>query len=216
MRIVSSLIVLLVSSPVSAATIDAFFDRTAFEAAAGSTFIQTFDSVSADASFKDQTVVVNDLSLRADNVNDARIDVSPFASGGYSVNGTPYLRVFLESSDDIFRISFANPVTAFAADFRSLNARGGTMRDTVFTVLGQTPLLPTVVSAGDTSFFGIVSDTAFSEVAFTRGARDSRFGLDNVQTASVAPIPLPATGLLLLGAIVGLGAVARRRRFATR
>lgn len=214
LKSVSFLIALVVSNSVSAARIHALFDRTAFEAAVGSTIIESFDSVASYASFKGQTVVVNDISLREDDVNHAQIEVPRFASGGHSVKDTRYLRVFLESTSDVFRINFANPVAAFGADFRSINARGGTTRDTVFTVLGRTPQLPTVVSAGETSFFFIVSGTKFSEVTFTRGASDSRFGLDNVVTAFLAPIPLSATGLLMSGGVAALLALARRRHLS--
>jgi len=204
----------LASHSANAAVVDVFSDRVDFEIAAGSLVVETFDSTVADKSFVDRDVAFGGISLRADNVNTASIDVPSFAPGAFNIDTTPYLRVFLQSKNDFFRISFDAPVTMFGADFRNLNDRGNGSRDTLFSVLGQNTLLPTA-SRGETSFFGIISDTAFSEVLFTRGGRDAKFGLDNVQTgsdqvASVADVPLQSAGLLLAFGLGGLAYANRR------
>ena len=41
-------------------------------------------------------------------------------------------------------------------------------------------------------------------------AHNDGFGLDDATAATVAPIPLPAGGLLLLGGLVGFAALRRR------
>ena len=50
-------------------------------------------------------------------------------------------------------------------------------------------------------------------LSFNAGGTSNSLGgfIDNV---SIAPVPLPAAGLLLMGGLAGLGAVARRRRQA--
>lgn len=67
-------------------------------------------------------------------------------------------------------------------------------------------------------FFGLTSDLLITSIAF--GLPDGgttmvgAFGIDNLTIgsgSSVAPIPLPAGGMLLLTALVGLGWAKRRR-----
>lgn len=63
-------------------------------------------------------------------------------------------------------------------------------------------------------FWGFVSTSPFSSVTFTGLQRSEGFGMDNVQWASApppTPVPVPASGLLLMGAMMVAGFVARRR-----
>ncbi|MCU4653690.1 VPLPA-CTERM sorting domain-containing protein [Roseibacterium sp. SDUM158016] len=70
---------------------------------------------------------------------------------------------------------------------------------------------PTVVTMGDGSSFSV----AFNNFAYGQGAilNGPVMGTATVTALSVAPVPLPATGLLLVG---GLGAIALVRRKASR
>ncbi|MEM8555843.1 MAG: hypothetical protein AAGF71_13580 [Pseudomonadota bacterium] len=192
-----------------AVVIEAYYDRADFAAATSPTRVETFNAITEDTSFVDKTLSFGGVSIIAENVNHGTLDAAPFSSVNFVVDQSPYALVSLQSANDVFRIVFDTPVQSFAADFSSLNARGGTNRDTAFSVLGQSIALPTVTRVGDNSFFGIVSDTAFTEVEFTRSGRDSAFGIDNVQ---FAPVPVPAAGLLLGGVLVAGGVWSRRAR----
>ena len=78
------------------------------------------------------------------------------------------------------------------------------------TVTLNTGDVQTAASASsDPTFFGLVSDTPFSSL--TLGAAGSpAIGIDLMKFGTVpAPVPLPASGVLLMA---GLGALALRRR----
>lgn len=63
-------------------------------------------------------------------------------------------------------------------------------------------------------FWGFISESPFSSVTFRGLGRSEGFGIDNVQWSSArppTPVPVPASGLLLMGAMVVAGFFGRRR-----
>lgn len=79
------------------------------------------------------------------------------------------------------------------------NFAGGTWSTSVAT--GTTP-----------SFFGVVSDTPFASFTVDLASGGDRIGFDLLKFGTVAPVPLPATGLLLLAGLGAVGLGARKKR----
>lgn len=108
---------------------------------------------------------------------------------------------------------FPLPVTAFGGDFSSVSSLlVGSFDGTSMTLSISDAL------AGDAGFFGVVSDDTFSSISFSTEAGQiffpggppvggETFNLDNFTIApiTIAPIPLPASLPLLVGALVVLG-----------
>ena len=110
--------------------------------------------------------------------------------------------------DRVTTLTFA-PTRAFAADFGTLN-RGAFVTVTIDGILTLVPTSPSSLS-----FFGWVSDTAFTSVAFSTSAEF--IVLDNVTRAAVDQVPppfvVPEPGSV---ALMGLGVLllASTRRHA--
>ena len=68
-------------------------------------------------------------------------------------------------------------------------------------------------SNGTINFVRILFDAPISAATVTfNTAHNDGFGLDDGAAATVAPIPLPTGGLLLLGGLAGLATLRRRAR----
>lgn len=112
---------------------------------------------------------------------------------------------------------FANPLTidlaggftAFGFDYSASGL--GTLSVSVFDMASN--LLDTfnVATSPMQSFFGITSDMAFGSILLEDGGIGGPV-IDNLAAGSISVVPLPASSLLLLSGVFGLGAVARRRK----
>ncbi|MFV0514218.1 MAG: VPLPA-CTERM sorting domain-containing protein [Jhaorihella sp.] len=112
---------------------------------------------------------------------------------------------------------FASLVSAFSLDAsRSLGSssgesltvsgyNGATLVDSVNLVFG---------AINDWSTFALTGDINRVVLAGSQISSFSPYGVDNINWRDVAPIPVPAAGLMLAGALGGLGFAARRRKRA--
>ena len=203
----------LIAAPPVSATVISYTDRPAFEAAAGSTSSESFDSFAVDTSFQVGALDAGAFSISMTGAPEGgsynQIDVPPLVSPESDVNGTAHMRVFTDDSPQAnLVITFDEAITAFGADFRSLN---DVIARTQIEAAGQTLLTPLSESSGLLTFFGFVSDVAFTSVTFTGLANDV-YGIDDV-TWSTASVPEPGILGLLGAGLVGL-ALTRRRRAA--
>ncbi|MFZ5751231.1 MAG: hypothetical protein ACOY5U_09210 [Pseudomonadota bacterium] len=205
---------------IASAAIVSYTDRTSFEAALGSLTIETFESVPAKTTLVGAPVQLNGFTLQAFSqpsaswnfIGDKKAWVDPL----YASNSRQVFGGLTNNQTMVF--TFANPVYGFGADFGAFNDKGQGQRS-LFEVLGQT-VLPPVVTPSVRSFFGFISDTAFTQVVLRALPLTEAFGMDNVTfgaprasvpTAPTPPAPVPApAGLPLLAGALGFGALLRR------
>ncbi len=204
----AALAVVMVAAPASAA-VTQFTDRTAFEAAAGAVSTETFEGfanmgVSPSTDLGAFTVDTNGSASLTDG------------AGGFNVNGSRYLNVNITSDTGAggpgsVTFTFDTAITAFGADFRSLN--NNVLR--TYAVVGGITFDPLPMAP---NFLGFVSDTAFTTVTFFNplgGGNNDQFGLDNLTTSGGGAIPEPGTWALMIGGFGLAGAALRRRQAAT-
>lgn len=201
---------LLMAGAGSAAT-TSYTNATAFAAAAGTLQLENFrgevrgSSLAGTRDFGGFTTTLNS------SVTDPAFNVvgGPSSLNSAGLPGTNLQIGLLEG--ETFTFTFDSAITAFGALFANVN---DFFPRSTFSGGGTTDWLP-VVNRFGARFFGIVSDTPFTTVTITGGLFTEGFGIDNVRWAAApvpTPVPLPASGILLLGAVLAVGAIGRRRR----
>ncbi len=209
-----SALVILAASSVSAATFNTFTDRSAFLAATESVQTEDFNGFEGEASFNGQDLVIGDLTIRNDVGNQARglIDIPPHIFNIFNVDGTANANFVVNKDFNEVVLTFAEPITAFGADFAALN---NDEVATEFEVLGQR-IAPPVQNGTTVQFFGFTSDMAFSTVSLVGASATSAFdgfAGDNFvfgEATQATVVPLPAPAALLIAALTGLFFVRRR------
>lgn len=200
----------LVAGSANAALVS-YTDRISFDAAAGVSTIEDFESYASDTSFQAGILDVGDFTLSMVGSPSPAynfIDVPPLDTAETDVNGTNHMNVFTEGrSMTNLTFLFDSAITAFGADFRSLN---DVIERTQLLVDGEVLSLPIAGASGEFSFFGFTSDTAFTSITF-QGVANDVYGIDNV-TYSATAVSEPSTiAFLLLGA-TGLMFARKKRR----
>jgi hypothetical protein len=171
-----------------AATFQMFTDRTAFLAAAGPVETEDLNSVMSDTSFSTAPLQINEITLFATGMPAGLsyvpnvVSSIPFVFPATAIDGTSFIQGTVENqSSTDIIISFDTNIVAFGAQFYGLN---NNIAVTSFNVLGESFAAP-VTNGQVVRFFGFASDAA--------------------------PVPLPASAFLLIGAFGGLAALRRRR-----
>ncbi|GIT92090.1 hypothetical protein JANAI62_25480 [Jannaschia pagri] len=178
----------------SQAAVVLFDDQASFTAALGG-LVLTLDDFSSDIaaapSIKFSSGVTSTIVGGAPFVDDNSVRFGRFETG-VDEDGT----IGAFSTDFLFPSS----VTALAFDYAGLRAQ-----ETVLTTGGQDFVIERNGAAGTNSngFFGLISDDSFSFASFRSIAtgQADEFTIDNLRFGAPAPVPLPASALLLLAAI---------------
>ena len=190
----ASMLAIAVAGTASAAT-TMYTDRAAFEAAAGALTTEDFSGAPSSAFTY--------------GVHGGTVAIAGGASS-YAVNGTDYLDTDIAGTPidpGTLTITFTSAITAFGADFFSLN---NNVPRTYLNV-GGTEFNPLPDSP---AFLGFISDTGFTTVTFFNpldGGNDDHFGLDNL---SYGAAPEPASWAMMLGGFGAIGGAMRSRRKA--
>lgn len=194
-----------------------YSDRATFQAAAGATTLETFNSVAADTEFHSADLLVGSLTLSSNaginptfNNDEALVNVFPYGPGSGGIDGTALVDGLGLDADEFIAITLPGLVTAFGFDFENYDGSGDALQ-----VVINGNIVTTLVGNG---FFGFIDGAApFNSVVFRSisqdGAENGTFtALDNVEYSSV---PEPAT-LILFSAGIGAAAYRRRKRQSLR
>lgn len=202
-------IVTLTAAVPATAALTTYTDRASFLAAAGPVTTETFNSAAEEASFQTSPVVFGPLSVQGygDQLDRHFVDIPPSQFPEFNSDGTTNLSAFVTIGGGLV-FTFASPITAWGADFAALQ------NDIFRTIIiaGGVTLTPPVKAGNVRSFYGFVSDVAFTTVTFA-GSTGDGFSIDNVSFGGAA-VPEPASWAMLIAGFALVGATARRRRFA--
>ncbi|QTD55384.1 PEPxxWA-CTERM sorting domain-containing protein [Parasphingorhabdus cellanae] len=189
----------------ASAAIIVYTDQASFDAAAGVTTTETFDSFTTAAQFNAAPVDAGPftVSLSGNSNNPAQNLIGPApTNGSFDVNGTPNLSGRISNGGSIF-LTFDSSISSFSGIFNEIN--NGNPNKTLLFAGGEQ------VAPVD-GFFGIVSDVAFTTIEFqTIAGADDGFALDNVQFGAV---PEPATWAFMIFGFGAIGGAMRRQRKA--
>jgi len=186
----------------NAALITVYTDRTTWESALAGAVIST-ETFSTPIAAADVIALDNGIVSTANPTSFSYNRVSGGVFGGYACSVTACNSF---APDDI-GWALPSAVNAIGGDFFGVNSSGGVTID--IDSLGYSGAAIFDSLGGSNGFYGLISDTQFSNIAFRcAGNCGDAYSIDNFSSASV---PEP-TSLLLLGiGLAGLG-FARKRR----
>ncbi len=199
-----------------------FTNESLFQAAAGSTAMESFETVAArlraNASVAAPSLTVNPLFGAMIGIQDASNSPGD-GFGSYATDGARYLLSYVDPISGNFQstgtLHFAlnAPTRAFGLTLTDIGEVDGTvvLRTGVGAFVAGTTLLsfPLQTGNGGQFFIGLTQAAAFTDVYLTVSALDEAYGVDRILVASV---PEPAEYALMLAGLALVGAAARRKR----
>lgn len=206
---------------VSSASAATFTNADAFEAATTNIQTETFDNSIAQPGLFSTPVITLDNGTTSTARNTQQFNR---VTNGVFMGGTRAGRD--DTFDNTIIFDFGRQVTAFGADFFGAN---DIMISGMFDGQSRSFLLGDL--RGDDGFVGLTSSTAFSTITFSTDAggflpfgnptvsiQAKNFSLDNLALGDavagdpMSPVPLPASALMLLTALGGVGAMRKLRQ----
>lgn len=208
--------VALTSTP-AAADLFTFTDRGSFNAAAGSTALESFEGLAPTTRSADP-IVTAAFTVNNDPGLSAILDGPAGGFGSSATDGTKYLLTYRENQPaGTLEFVFNQAINSFGFDLTDNFETDGAVTITLDAGEGVNPI--TVYSAppqallgdGNTMFFGLLQTTAFTRVRITSTGIDDAYSIDAVAFGRSVPEP---SSLALLAAGAG-GLVLGLRRKTT-
>jgi hypothetical protein len=229
MDIKQAVIALLATVPASlasAGTITAYTDLTAFAAAVGPTVVEDFGArraVSIPTGVLNSDTNLPTIIVPGDIVDGVTFS-TPIDIGTFNIdNGAGFTGSFLDRLSSRAPLTIAFDVAQGAFGFVTNNLMSPFNIEILFsdggsTMLSETPVGPSM------SFFGYASSEQdiVGAVIVNTGLSNFAFAIDDFRFTTQSgggdggvtdppPIPLPATALMLIAGLAGLGAIRARR-----
>jgi hypothetical protein len=202
--------------------ITSFTSRTNWNTAVSgsSTFLEDFESFTADTPFRITPVDVGEFTLLQVGANPNfrnLIEVPPFQFDDN--NGTKHASMFTNFGATTVDMTFDTPVFAWGADFFGADETTGE-RLNLDLVLDMGGVFVTIPVTTNNGFFGFVTNPAeqIRQLTFVSrtnnpGTGGEGFGLDNVAGAQSQAVPEPTSMLgVLVFAALGTGSVLKRKQ----
>lgn len=191
-----------------AGVIATYTSRSAFDAAVGTTTLETFNSFTVNTHVPFPGALdIGPFTITKNDFFEGLVRVVPESS--FNVDGTPNLKTNTFLNHDL-TLTFDTAITSFGADFAGFN-ESLALRTNILAG-SDTIAAPNTGGSNAVRFFGFQSDTAFTTLTF-KGVLSDGFGVDNVAFGSNATVPEP-TSLAIFGigaCVAGIGAGRRRR-----
>ena len=197
-------------------------DRTTWESeSGGSDYTIDFNSFQSDTSYNDTPVDLGPFSLRSNGADASPsfvlnvIDVSPFRSSGFDLDGTPFAFSRTNQGSTNIEIAFDQPVTAFAADFAATGLIAASLQMTLHAVGGATEVIDIPDNFTGKHFFGFynTSGTTYTHITFDNQAdlAVDAWGMDNISAkTAISPVPEPSS--MVAWSLLGLSCLGYRWR----
>ena len=189
---------LIASFQVSAITIHT--DLTSFNTALGANLLNEDFEAESGSTFPHTMNGTSDLESISTTAGGAGF-VSP------GLNGTVFLS--LTGSNQVTTYTFSQDIVAFGIEVRDYFEYGGTQLNFSTSAGESGTLLDLFGTNYNFQYAGISDAIAFSSITIT-GTTDDNGQYDNIGYALAAPVPEPATLVLLAIGLVGIGARKRK------
>lgn len=193
-----------------------YTSEAAFAAAAGSTVMESFEALAAQA--RSLAPVVAPGFTVSTGGTPIGLQVGPDTPlagfGAAATEGSHYLSAYLPGlPQGTIRFTLAAPTTAFGFNLIDVGESAGTvaLQTNAGTYAAGVTLLSTSGGSpsGSVLFVGITQATPFTTIDLTVTGIDEAYGVDRVFLSAV---PEPAQAGLLLGGLAALAGLARRRK----
>ena len=191
-----------------------FSDENTFLIAAGSTTLESFESL-ADGAFSSAPIVAGALTLTPLDAGQIHVRSTP-TGGHFPTDGVKYV----EFGDPALapggrlQFSFAEPETSFGLSITDWGDQSSAGSLSIQTNAGEASsgvliaVNPPQVASGGQLFFGLIQNTPFTSVTLISTTASDGMGIDEIH---FKPLPEPSGALLMVGLLMAGGRFRRIR-----